>query len=441
MEAKVNRLRAFGDQVARAQDCLRGAPSSAVATARARWVAPEALAPARLPVRRRRWSMLAPAFLAIVLVLAVLRPLATTLWPTGSRLSFEVATSTSQASEPQAEPGTVGRWIASPPNAPLPIRFSDGSAIHLQPASRARVVDVESNGASLVLESGAADVDIVHRATSRWSVRAGPFEVAVTGTAFRLEWDPTNELFMLTMKRGSVTVSGCSLRSERAMVTGETFRAVCHDGRFVLAEGPPASTSDRRNPPTQSASAIPLPPSLATAPARAVASSSGVAAPSSFRSPSGRRWQDLIAMGRYSEAVDAADDEGLAGISTSAGVQDLVSLGDAARFAGRPDEADYVLQRLRERFPRDERASLAAFNLGRIAFDIRHSYADAARWFGTYLNEQPSGPLAREAAGRLFEALERSGAHTRAREAAYRYLQTFPNGPHADLARSITASE
>ncbi len=146
-------------------------------------------------------------------------------------------------------------------------------------------------------------------------------------------------------------------------------------------------------------------------------------------------------MGRYGEAVDAADEEGLASISTNAAVQDLVSLGDAARFAGRPDDADYVLLRLRERFPRDERASLAAFNLGRIAFDIRHSYADAARWFETYLNEQPSGPLAREAAGRLFEALERSGAHTRARAAASRYLQQFPSGPHADLARSITASE
>ena len=45
---------------------------------------------------------------------------------------------------------------------------------------------------------------------------------------------------------------------------------------------------------------------------------------------------------------------------------------------------------------------MAAFTLGRIAYD-RRDYREAARWFATYLREEPSGSVAREAAGRLIE--------------------------------------
>ena len=92
---------------------------------------------------------------------------------------------------------------------------------------------------------------------------------------------------------------------------------------------------------------------------------------------------------------------------------------------------------VRRRFPGEEAASVAAFDLGRIAFDDHAAYAEAARWFEQYVTERPSGALVREATGRRMEALERSGDHPGAREAAARYLRRFPSGPHADVARSI----
>ena len=75
------------------------------------------------------------------------------------------------------------------------------------------------------------------------------------------------------------------------------------------------------------------------------------------------------------------------------------------------------------------------FSLGRMAFENRHDYAAAAGWFESYVQLFPHGPLVREAAGRLLEARLKTGNGAQARQAAASYLRTFPNGPHAALAR------
>jgi outer membrane protein assembly factor BamD (BamD/ComL family) len=65
--------------------------------------------------------------------------------------------------------------------------------------------------------------------------------------------------------------------------------------------------------------------------------------------------------------------------------------------------------------------------------------SDAIGWFKRYLTEQPNGPLAREAAGRLIELLRQTGDSARAQEAAAGYLKRYPTGPHAALARNVLA--
>ena len=92
-----------------------------------------------------------------------------------------------------------------------------------------------------------------------------------------------------------------------------------------------------------------------------------------------------------------------------------------------------MLSRLRARFANSEEAAVAAFQLGRVT----GGGAASAQWFRTYLNERPGGKLAREASGRLLEALHRSGNSTEARAAAKRYLARYPSGPHADFAARI----
>ena len=48
---------------------------------------------------------------------------------------------------------------------------------------------------------------------------------------------------------------------------------------------------------------------------------------------------------------------------------------------------------------------------------------------------RPKGGLAREALGRVLEAHVRAAQPERAQRAAQRYLERFPAGPHAELAR------
>jgi TolA-binding protein len=73
-----------------------------------------------------------------------------------------------------------------------------------------------------------------------------------------------------------------------------------------------------------------------------------------------------------------------------------------------------------------------------MAFDQRGDYPSAARWFWTYLGEEPGGSLASDALGRLMEAQSRSGNQAAAKATARRYLEAYPNGLHQDVASRLT---
>jgi outer membrane protein assembly factor BamD (BamD/ComL family) len=87
--------------------------------------------------------------------------------------------------------------------------------------------------------------------------------------------------------------------------------------------------------------------------------------------------------------------------------------------------------------PSTQLAASAAFAIGTIEFDRKRDYAAAARSFALALEEQESGPLAREALGRQVEALARANDRIQAALRAKRYLALYPDGPHAQLARTL----
>jgi hypothetical protein len=101
------------------------------------------------------------------------------------------------------------------------------------------------------------------------------------------------------------------------------------------------------------------------------------------------------------------------------------------------ERADERLVDVRRLAPGSDDAALAAFLLGRLAFDQQRDYTEAVRWFSTYERERPDGPLIREAMGRRFESLARSGDREGARAAAERYLARFPDGPHRERAGEL----
>jgi hypothetical protein len=314
-------------------------------------------------------------------------------------------------------PGRIGDLIEAGGKASLGLRFSEGSSIVAEAGARLRVLSAEAAGARVLLETGPLDVAIVHqrRNATRWRFEAGPMAVLVTGTKFRLNWNAKEQAFAIDMKEGSVVVSGGCLAGTRSVVAGESLRLSCL----------PAAPR-----PTVVAAAEVTAPVRRVAPVeRQVSASAG----------ENEDWRALITAGRYEEGLRAAERVGFARVCRTADDRELLALADAARLSGRTARAAEALSILRHRFPGSVSAATAAFALGRIAFERRADYGDAARWFAAYLDEQPNGPLMGDAVGRLMEARNRAGDRVAARRDAQRYLERFPRGPYAGTASAILA--
>ncbi|MGK3968034.1 FecR domain-containing protein [Sorangium sp. So ce118] len=377
---------------------------------------------ARLGPALSRW--IAPA--AFAALAGVCAALLLVLLPSSRSLSFAVGS---------AE-GQVGTWIAAAADAPLPVRFSDGTSLALDANARARVVAADARGARVLLEGGRLTATVTHTATSTWNFDVGPFDVLVTGTRFELSWSPEREELKLVLREGSVAVSGPLVGGPRTVAAGETLAVFCQEQRFELTRGEPSAAA----PPPPSSTPIALSPG-ASGPAPAAPSDSAKAAKAADASPRPPGWRDLVAADRYKEAMTAAEAEGFDGLVAGASAADLLVLADVARFSGKPERAAAALGATRSRFAGSGEAAKAAFHLGRMAFDQRRAYAEAERWFGVYLGEQPGGSFAQEALGRVIECRSLMGSASGAREAARRYLALYPAGPHAAHAERLLEEE
>ena len=337
--------------------------------------------------------------------------------------------------------GTVDAWLEAPGEKALPLRFSDGSEVRLEPRARARVTRTEATGATVSMESGHAKVSVAKRKGAAWRVALGPFVVEVTGTRFDVDWDPASDNLALKMHEGSVVVSGCVFGSGRPIVAGESVRASCREPHLEISTRPIALPATSTATGIDGARQLPRPSVGSTLDSPSAPREKGAETRAAAGAPSGKGadWRELVRSGRHGEAVDAAEAAGFAAECATASATDLVALGDAARYTGRLPRATEAYQAVRRRFPGDERSAVAAFALGRIAFDQRGDYADAARWFRAYLSEQPGGRLDRDARGRLMESSSRAGDTAGARAEAKRYLERYPAGPHSEMARRLTA--
>jgi transmembrane sensor len=330
----------------------------------------------------------------------------------------------------------VGDWIRVR-QAAIPLNFSDGTSITLDPGSQARLEAVDASGARLTIETGHADVRVVPGREGRWHLNLGPFGVDVTGTQFDIGWNPESEELSLTMRQGKVLVSGCALGDGRPLVAGERLTASCRDRSFEVVPAKPEVASDS----APSAASAGTPTSdLDSAPAQSAAARADNAPSFAHADPSAMApdsWQALARAGKYKAALGVANEAGFDLEVGRSSAEDLSLLGDVARFGGSIDESIKAYLTLRRRFPRTPLSANAAFAIGRMDFDQRHAFAEAERWFANYLTEQPHGPLAREALGRRMEALDRSGNLEAARMVAASYRRAYPRGPHIRLAERL----
>ena len=309
----------------------------------------------------------------------------------------------------------AGEWIATSSATAEERKFDDGSSVRLESESAARVQFVQAKGGLVHLDRGAGKLKVHHRDGSTWRVAAGPYEVEAIGTEFTVDWVAGRDKpLRVSVSEGTVAVRGPAFRGTRFVSAHQMVEVASSESAAAAVTPAPAPTPvsvDSLSPETDEVTA-------------------DETLPSSPHARGEKSWRALEASGKYADAVKAAERRGLSSIYQSGAGDDLLALARAARFAGRMAVSRDALMACRARFAGSPQAAMSAFLLGRSA-----SGAQAAEWFSTYLREQPGGALAREALGRLLEAYQASGDRVAARAAAERYLKSYPDGPHATLAR------
>jgi transmembrane sensor len=324
---------------------------------------------------------------------------------------------------------------------PRSLSFSDSTNIELAPGSSMFVDDLRSNGANVVLERGEVSLSVHHEHDTSWQVSAGPYSVHVTGTEFRVEWEPSSEYLAVEVDEGSVRVegpegaianlrAGDSLVRERgkATIEPEQLDAVEPEQLHALE---PSEVASRTQPGIDHAQldegSQAGDPGIADKPDKPTDSKG--------KAPG---WSSYFDDADYPAAWQLLSEQpgGIYGEATHANADTLLDLADVARFTKHHDDATRLLEQLRTRFPGSDEAGEAAFTLGRIAAD-RGSLAKAAAYFEQYLDERPTGSLVDDALGRLMDSYGALGQADDAKTAAERYLARFPKGPHAGKAQKI----
>jgi hypothetical protein len=393
-----------------------------------------------------RLSLLGAAACAAGIAIFVLRP---------TPLSFSVDGAGAD------RPGAIGERLAAAETAPLALRFSDGSQVTLPPRARAQVDAVDADGATVALQEGAVDVSVVHRAKTRWQIRAGRYQIRVTGTKFTAGWDRRTDTLTVTMREGSVEVTGPGLKAPARVVGGQRLRA-----NEVSADRPGEEPEVRVEDATtaarpEAAAPAPQPEPVAEPEGPAVVEPIAAVekpAPAPVRDADRRgtrakrlppahapqtrlamadaQWRDYERKGQLKEAFRAALAEGdWEDACRHLGDRDLLKLGDMARVAGQVQHAQLAYKSALSRFPRTD---AALYGLGKLAFDQQKDYTAAGNVFESYVKRFPDGKLKAEAMGLLLESRLKAGDNARARAAADAYLASFPNGPHAKLARTVS---
>jgi hypothetical protein len=135
--------------------------------------------------------------------------------------------------------GVLRDWEEAPDDAPLVMRFSDGTLVELEPGARARVQTLGRAGAEIGVESGRAQVSVVPTrlrlpGESAWRIDLGPFSVELTGGRLDVDWDPRSNAFALDLVEGSATVHGCERDRTRVLSAGQGLRASCSAKQWTV---------------------------------------------------------------------------------------------------------------------------------------------------------------------------------------------------------------
>lgn len=384
------------------------------------------LAGAERLVRRRRRRAIAASVAGVTIIVA----LGMGNWAGQSReaaIQFRVM--------PSADLGRVGAYVAPTGDAPLDLKFTEGSVVELEPGARARVAATTARGATVLLETGRAAVDVVHRERADWTIMAGPYSVRVHGTAFTVEFDPKTQLFELVMRSGVVTVEGPGISQPVEIRGAQRFvhRAglgADHAGLGAADTNPLGHVGSGGVVPAEETKVDPEPPPSSSSAAQVAPSPSATGGVSSASN-----WEAQVRRGEYSAVLREAERRGIPQVLSTAPAAEVMALANAARFSGRVSVGRDAYLALRQRFSGSPVAASAAFLMGRLMES--GSPQEARRWYERYEHESPKGPLVAEAMGRRLVLTQAAGSRAEVQRLAEEYVRRYPEGSYSGVARKI----
>lgn len=376
---------------------------------------------------RKRQSATIPAIGVLVAACA----LAVLWWPRESRNSGEASV-------------WEGSVVASD-DAPVGMTLAEGTRIQVDPRSEVKLLHSSAQAVQVRLSHGSARFQVAKKRSRRFSVNLGKVEVVVTGTQFRVFRRPVNggergERVQVQVEEGSVEVH----RGDGGMVA-------LHAGEHWSILVAPDDTTNEE----QFTGAASDGESAARA-ARAAEEDDDEAAEAEGASDGASDSEELNqlqAQDADGEQVSEEADEGAAqdrvdrhrepsrarralakrraAREATADAGELLDQANLARRAGRLQDAAELYGDLVGRYPRDRRASLAAFELGRLRMDSLRDMHGAVQALERALKLDDRGAFAEDALARLVLAEEALGDRAGCGRAQSRYLARYPEGVHA----------
>ncbi|MBX3224621.1 MAG: FecR domain-containing protein [Labilithrix sp.] len=271
------------------------------------------------------------------------------------------------------------------------VTMPDGSRIVLEPGSRATLTSARPDLVRWTIERGGAELDVSHVPGRKFVVAANGWEASVLGTRFVVRAASATHGVEVHVKRGRVAVGRVGEVPTRVLEAGETWSertAAIPDAFDATAPVESARSAESR----ASYEAAEAPPERSAAPP----------APTGAPRPAPER----------------------------AGPSDLLARAEAARAANRPREAAAAFEALRSHYPRDPRAGLAAFELGRLRLDALGDPRGAAAAFADAIRLAPNAPYREDAEARLVEAYDAAGERARCEEAKATFLERHRSSVH-----------
>jgi hypothetical protein len=330
-----------------------------------------------------------------------------------------------------------GGYLRESGNRAVKLVFAEGTEFVLMPGTRGRLRAVDSTGARIAIERGAASFQVTPRSDAKWLVDVGPFLVTVKGTVFTVSWDAARERFELRLQHGQVSVTGPIAGGAIPLRAGQRLVINLPKEEILITEQKPEEAWLGAPPaePTQPATDLPIEDRPVTGfPGQGP---SGPSPPVGGKTSGRRTWAEELASGDWNRILSDVDHMGLRRTLAEASSEELFVLADAARYRRRTGLAREALLAERKRFPESARALDAVFMLGRLEELNERGVKRAIAWYEEYLVQAPSGTYASEALGRKMIATSKLEGAARSQPVAEEYLRRFPSGTYAGAARAL----